>query len=445
MLIRTESARRCLGSFLLAAAVTVATSAGADQASPRGNQVGSLKPAPDSLDGIVQLFESGTSDQAVLDRIQARLKATPASLETVAMRFIKAEVEYRMFRRETAIETFAGALKQLEGLTNNVTRRRFVSAYLRFAEILREQLQLDSAIATVEDALRLAPQSMEGQIFLGSLFEEDGQSGRAVTHYKSQLASSVPVAEERAVLTIKLERLSRSDAPSSSARAEVPPHLIHRGLSIGVVPLNDVPAMVDLGDVCLILEASWRVRCEVLPAAVVPDRNVWEAGRNQYQADELIAEIGRRFPRASRRHSYMLGITGRDIFAPQTNFVFSWQSRNSQEGDGVLSTSRFVAQIPDYYEPRIIATRRIAIQALSSTGSMLGFTRPIDPECPLAYPESLREFQFKRLRLCASEEEQRDSLLQRRGGRAEPTGTERAETVSRVLEKYVLEPVSGQR
>jgi predicted Zn-dependent protease len=119
--------------------------------------------------------------------------------------------------------------------------------------------------------------------------------------------------------------------------------------------------------------------------------------------------------------------------------VFSWQSGNEQAGVGVLSTSRFTSPISDYYEPAIVATRRIAIQALSTTGSMFGFTRPTDPECPLAYPESLREFQQKRLRLCDSDKQQRDQLLARRGGKTEAFGTVREAAIARVYRTYFLE------
>ena len=106
---------------------------------------------------------------------------------------------------------------------------------------------------------------------------------------------------------------------------------------------------------------------------------------------------------------------------------------------GVLSASRLTTDIPDYYEPEIVATRRVALQALSTTGSMLGFTRPTDAECPLAYPESFREFQHKRLRLCPSDEQQRDQLLRRRGGTPDRFGRSRNDMIARVYRTYFIE------
>jgi predicted Zn-dependent protease len=119
--------------------------------------------------------------------------------------------------------------------------------------------------------------------------------------------------------------------------------------------------------------------------------------------------------------------------------VFSWQQRNQEQAIGVLSTSRFASDIPDFYEPEIMLTRRVAIQALSTTGSMLGFQRPTDPECPLAYPESFGEFQQKRLRLCASEEQQRDELLRRRGGTTAPIGSALAMKIQQLYRTYFVE------
>lgn len=81
----------------------------------------------------------------------------------------------------------------------------------------------------------------------------------------------------------------------------------------------------------------------------------------------------------------------------------------------------------------------MAIQALSTTRSMFRFERPTDAECPLAYPEDLREFQMKRLRLCASEEAQRDALLRRRGGETRPLGRARVEAIARVRQRYGFE------
>jgi hypothetical protein len=119
--------------------------------------------------------------------------------------------------------------------------------------------------------------------------------------------------------------------------------------------------------------------------------------------------------------------------------VFSWQNRSEASGIGIISTHRFQAGVPDFHEPTIVAARRLAIQALSTSGSMLGFPRPTHPECPLAYPNEVREFHQKRSRLCESDIEQPDALLRRRGRTPTPFGVERAAEVERVYRAYALE------
>ena len=156
-------------------------------------------------------------------------------------------------------------------------------------------------------------------------------------------------------------------------------------------------------------------------------------------AARILSVIGQRLPESSRSHPYILAVTDRDIFGPQTSFVFSWQGGSNKASTGVLSTSRFVTDIPDYYEPAIMATRRVALQALSSTGRMMNFTRPTDPQCPLAYPGSFPEFQHKRLQLCESDEQQRDQLLTRRGGTPVPFGRARNDAYARVRRTYFID------
>ena len=388
--------------------------------------------------GIAEAFYAG-DDDAVIEKVDRLLRGKPISSENVSWLFWKAEAQYRSGQTNAALTTYTDGLAKLEGVTNNVSRRAFAESYLRFGELLSEKDRLNDAMSAVETGLRLNPQNIEGQILLGHLFEQGGQHSRAISHYQAQLDSAVPVAEERAVLTMKVARLSKSSPALSTPSADLASMPFYAGLSIGLVPVNRVPDAVAFDDVCAILEVSWTLRCEVLSALDVPNEAVWDSRRNQYKADALLKEIERLLPRHSRRHTHVVAVTEFDIFGPQTSFVFSWQQMNPQHAVAVLSTSRLATEIPKYYEPETIATRRIAIQALSTTGRMFGFERPTNAECPLAYPESLREFQLKRLRLCTEEQEQRDRLLRRWGGTASPMGKEHAAVISRVSQKYFIQ------
>jgi predicted Zn-dependent protease len=373
----------------------------------------------------------------VIEKVDRLLRGKEMTSENISWLFWKAEAQHRSGQENAALTTYADGLAKLEGVTNNVSRRAFAETYLRYGELLWEKDRLNDATSAVESGLRLNPQNIEGQILLGHLFEQSGQHSRAISHYQAQLDSSLPVAEERAVLTMKLARLSKRSATSPSA--QLAPAPLNSNLSIGLVPINRMPDAVVFDDVCVILEVSWTLPCEVLSGLEVPNEGVWDSRRNQYAADALLKEIERRLPWKSRRHTHLVAVTEFDIFGPQTSFVFSWQQINPQHGVAVLSTSRLATEIPNYYEPETIATRRIAIQALSTTSRMLGFDRSTNAECPSAYPESLREFQFKRLRLCPEEKEQRDLLLRRLGGTAWPIGQERAAVISRVLQEYFVE------
>ena len=414
-------------------------SAGADNPEAlHGGGRGAAMSTEQAVGDITRLFYDGHYAQVVSD-VDRFIAMHPTSVETVAAMLMKAESQYRLDDSAGAVRTYQEALLQAEKITSNVTMRRFAPAYFRLAQILKEQRRLDLAVTAVEAGLRLAPQETLGQIFLGQLLAESGQITRALAHFRTQLASSVPIAEERAVLGMKADRLAVGQPGASISPPALESALIYSGPSIGIVPVNQLPSNVALADVCLLLEASWRVRCTVLPPIMIPEATVLDASRKQYNAGVMLTEIERLLPRGSKRPSHVLAITDHDIFGGDARFVFSFQRGDETNGVGVLSTSRFAADIPDFYEPEVIATRRVALQSLSTTGSMFGFQRPTDPECPTAYPETLREFQQKRLRLCASEEQQRDALVRRQGGGSAPFTPELTQRIQQFYRTYFVE------
>jgi predicted Zn-dependent protease/predicted negative regulator of RcsB-dependent stress response len=390
----------------------------------------------DAFEEIARAYYAG-EHELVIEAVDRLLEKQTISDENASVLLWKAESQYRLGQRDAALSTYRQALTHLERLTNNVALREYAESYLRFAEMLGEARQFDRAFAAVDDSLRLAPQNVAAQILIGQLLTDSGQNGRALAHYQKQLASRLPVAEEQAVLMMKIARLSPGGSPTIDPALESLP--LYTGLSIGLVPMYRSPEGVVLEDVCVILEASWRVRCNVLPSLDINSEGLWVAERSQFDADALLDEVTRRLPWPERRHSHVVALTEYDIFGPQTNYVFSWQRINDEHGEAVLSTYRLASEIPSYYEPAIIGTRRVAIQTLSTTGRMFRFERPTDPECPGAYPQDLREFQMKRLRLCPSEEAQRDALLRRRGGDSGPMGKTKAQAIARVMERYFVE------
>lgn len=377
--------------------------------------------------------------EAVIQRAREFSSQHPQTIESASVLMFKAESEYELGRVDTAINDYQAALVIIEKTVNNVNQRRYASAYFRLGAMLQERQRIDAAIAMVEAGLRLTPQYVEGQIQLGEMLLARGDRDRALRLYRSVLASPLPVSEERVVLNIKIDRLTAGEPGASLKSNDVSGALFYPNLSIGLIQLNGVRKDVDLVDVCLILEISWRIRCEVLEPFTIPDSEIFVKGRGQYDADRVLDKLRTRWPESSRQHPFLVAVTDRDIFGPNTSFVFSWQGGRDKAGTGVLSTSRFVPEIPPYYEPAIIATRRVAVQALSTTGRMMSFTRPTDPECPLAYPESFREFQQKRLQLCDSDVLQRDQLLARLGGAPASFGRERSDAYMRLRRRYFIE------
>src|SRR5207247_2100445 len=94
---------------------------------------------------------------------------------------------------------------------------------------------------------------------------------------------------------------------------------------------------------------------------------------------------------------------------------------------------------PAVCAPHLVATRRVAIQALSTTGSMMGFMRQTRLDCPLAYPNDLRQFQLKASALCDSTITQRDALLREVAGPSVPVTPERRAEIEKVYRAYYFE------
>ena len=437
--------RRCLARTVLAATLSAASLAPAAEAQGPPDSLPATRESEPSdfdrqrqlLDEIVERFSAGQHD-AVLQKADEFITTYSVNQATTPVFLFQAESRYRLGQRDEAIGAYQLAIHFIRQLTN-VQQRKFAWAFFRLGILYRERRELDAAIAHVEAGLRLEPQNTYYQILLGELFSEQAQPGRALKHFRDVAASAFPSNEERAVLGMKIDRLAAGKPGASFQPPELRAAALYPGLSIGILPLNDVPAEVVLSDVCVVLESKWLVRCEVLTPLAIAEADVPVADRNQYDGDRLVDELRRRFPVSGRRHRFLVAVTGRDVFGPGTNYVFSWQRRNADSGTGVISTYRFVTGLADFYEKGAVATRRLAMQAISTTGWMLGFTPPTHPECPMAYPHDFREFQQKHARLCESTLQQRDLLLRHRGGPPGTFGASWSNELARIYRTYYLE------
>ena len=374
----------------------------------------------------------GCQHEAVTRRVDDFISRYSLTRETFPVLLFKAESESELGRIDSAIQSYQRAIGFVEQL-NNVAQRRYVLVFFRLGMLYRQKAQYDGAIRAVQAGLVREPQNVYYQILLGELYRERGGNAQALKHFRELLDSGVPTSEERLVLRIKIDRLTAAPA-APARRLDLADQPLYSGLSFGVVPLNVSDAAISWPDICRLLESKWLVPCEVLPPVTLDERPILDERRQQYDANQILNELERRYPTGKRAHKFIVAVTGRDIFGTETNFVFSWQDRRT--GAGVISTYRFVADLEDFYERSIVATRRLGIQFLSTTGFLLGFARPTRPDCPLAYPNDFREFLMKSSKLCEQTVQERDALLKRAGGAATRFGTSRADEIDRVYRAY---------
>ena len=380
---------------------------------------------------ILARFQAG-DDAAVLSGVEQFFAKYPVDTDTWFLLLYRAESQRRRGQLALARPDYERTLPFVEGL-NNVQQRRYAFVRFRLASIYAAAGDQAAAISSLESGLGLEPQSMLHQIFLGELYGARGDRARAVKHFQDLAATAPPRSEGRVVLDIKLEKLGVGGAPPPSP-VDLAAAPLHSGLRFRLLPINHADPRIALKDICLMLESKWRLACDVLPAIVLPEEDMLDRARGQYDGSRVLDQIDRHYPAAARPGEFVVAIVGRDIFGPGTRYVFSLQQPGRRVG--VVSSLRFVDEIEAYYEPDTIVTRRLGIQLLSTTASLLGFTRATRPDCPTAYPNEFSEFLLKGAALCDSEIAQRDELLRRLGGPTAPIGTARSGEITRVYRAY---------
>jgi len=302
------------------------------RAQPPGAPDASATDEQADVETIARLFYARRFDAVVREAgpLLARHGLTPTSVSIV---LFEAESRLRLGERDEAIRAYEQALPVISTL-NNVQQRRFAFVFFRLATLAREKRQLDQAVEKAETGLRLEPQNTWAQILLGELFTERGERARALTHFKDVAASSFPTNEERAVLAIKIDRLATGRIGASVRPPDLRGAHLHEGVSIGLVPLADLPKDVALADVCVALEAAWRIGCEVLAPIAIPDAEVFVAERVQYDADRLLEELRRRFPVANHPRRYLIAVAGRDLFGRRRRTYFRGRPTAGTPGPG---------------------------------------------------------------------------------------------------------------
>lgn len=400
------------------------------QPAPRSEEAGASDPAT-----ITALYYAG-KDDAVVKKVDVFFRKHQLTNDNLQFLFFQAASYYRLGKIDNVIRAYDRSIPVIEKL-NNVLQRRYAFVFFRLGLLHRQQRQYDVAIKCVEAGLLREPQNSYYQILLGELYRERGDRSRALKHFDELVRSSVLTSEEKTVVQIKLDRLNPEGVGSSVPRVEMAHERFYPGLSFGIAPLNYSAPKTALYDICVLLESKWLVRCEVLPLLSLEEDKILDRERKQYSGERILDELKRRYPAATRRPRNVIALVGEDLFGSGTSYVFSWQSPG--EGVGVVSARRFLNGLEDFYEPQTVVIRRLGIQFISATSSMLGFRRAIRADCPTAYPNDFREFQQKGSRLCESTVRQRDEVLKTKGGTPGVVGAEKNEMINHVYRTYYFE------
>jgi lipopolysaccharide biosynthesis regulator YciM len=160
----------------------------------------------ENIDHIARLFYDKQFEAVVRDAepLLARHGLTPTS---VAILLFEAESHARLGKQDEAIRDYERAVPVIVTL-NNVQQRRFAWVFFRLALLERAKRQLDEAMAKLQTGLHIEPQNMQAQILLGELFNERGERARALSHFEDLAASPLATNEERAVVAMKIDRLT---------------------------------------------------------------------------------------------------------------------------------------------------------------------------------------------------------------------------------------------
>lgn len=247
-------------------------------------------------------------------------------------------------KKKAAIRSLEKALPVLTKL-NNVARRKYSHLYFLLGQLYSELGTYPKAISYVKDGLRLESQNIYNQIFLGELYKRLGNNSLAMSHFQSLLELSITTEEERSVIREKLHQISKKKKITLQ-NVDVAHALLHKKVGYKIVPLNHFGSQVNLEDICILLESKFHVPCEILPRIELNEKIILNTQRNQYDGSKIHKELLKMFVAPENRPFWVIGITGKDIFSKNTNYVFSLQNRSLKIG--VISTFRFLAGLDDF-------------------------------------------------------------------------------------------------
>jgi len=286
---------------------------------------------------------------------------------------------------------FENSILWLE-MQDSVTQAKYVEFY--YAKSIAEYRDgnYEEALGSIERALQIRPAFRSFRMFRAEILEKLGRTGEALSEYGT-LADQAASVETR--LMFNNNDFNFED------------RMYTEEFTIRLVPINNYPYPLNLSDLCILLESKFLAQCEVDDVY-----NIKYAKENgQANAEQLIQFLELKYA-DTWPDSVVVGITESDMTSGQANYLFSLVPVGRQgSGVGIVSIYRFAHSLPLTFKRDEVLNRRLGIQLVSAVGQMLGFSRPTSSQCPLAYPNSIKDFSKKSSALCEGTAMQRDSFL----------------------------------
>ena len=383
---------------------------------------------------VWEYFRAGHYEE-VVELGGAQLEGRDVDERTLNTAMLRGISLRRLGRNEEAIRGFEAALPAVRSL-DNVTAERFGELLYDLAELYGERGDIQRALETVQEGLRIRPQSATHQLLAAYWYELLGDQDSAQVRYREILPTLAAGSEGYVVAGERLAALA-GRAPTQGVQLVQREQVVHASRRILLVPINQVDDRVDLADACLLLESKLELPCGVNSPVEIPEERFIEEGRTLYHSGR-IASLLHQGRRPDSENVFVVGVTSHDMYSGDANFVFS--SQYPEWRVAVVSSYRLTERLPAYWDADVLATRRVLIQLLSAIGNGFGLDRPTSAHCPLAYPNGVAAFLKKSDRLCESTRTQWRDALNVLAGRRMRFDDARLAELARAERQYLMEP-----